>query len=128
MVSTLTSTSEVFASSSTTSPSTTSEPFTWKVDSEVSVLGKTNKVTVYVAVVSPSAAVTVTVRVFSPETRSIPPSTTKVAFSSEVTTTTSTSEVFASSSTTSPSTTSLSFTVNKAKDASSDAGTTRTTR
>ena len=63
-----TSTEVVPASSSTTSPETTSVPFTWNTDNETSTLASLFKVIVNVLTVSPSAAVTVTTSSLAPTT------------------------------------------------------------
>ena len=74
VVSTVTSTSVVPGSRSTTSPSRTSLPSTWKTAREVSIPRRTFKVTRYSATFSPSAEVTVTTKMFSPATRPESPS------------------------------------------------------
>ena len=93
VVSTLTSTEVVPGARSTDAPSSTSSPFTWKVDSEVSVFSKTLTVNVYSWLVSPSAATTITAITFAPVTKPVFPTTSTVASWSLVTTSTATSSV-----------------------------------
>ena len=73
MVSTVTSTLSVRGSKSTVSPSATSVPLTWNVESDVSSFAATVSVTSYSSEVTPSAAVTVTARLLSPTVRSVSP-------------------------------------------------------
>ena len=109
-----TSTEVVPASSSTTSPETTSVPFTWNTDNETSTLASLFKVIVNVLTVSPSAAVTVTTSSLAPTSRSAPPSTLTVASASPATTSTTTEVTSHSKVSTSPSTTAAPLTVTTA--------------
>ena len=76
------------------------------------MFGRTVRVTVYSAVVSPSAAVTATRSSLSPTTKSVPPVTSKVAFRSVVSTNTDTSVVKGARLTCAPSSTGSPSTVN----------------
>ena len=114
-------------SRSTTSPSTTSEPFTVKVIRSVFEPSTTTNVAKYCSVVSPSAAVTKTLKVFSPVTRSVSPETSKVASGSVVSTVTPTSVIPGARSTVEPSSTSSPFTWKVASDVSELGKTTKVT-